>query len=635
MGSRPNAADAWVRTVVLLVGLLAVALYLSVGSWMLQVIVPLTVTLALTHRGRMLAIASGVVATLSGNLTAAYVAHATGIPLAMLVATLGGVVVVLCARAINVSTARSWVPHDPGTWWLIGSAALGGIVWGVVWMGSRFLPWAAPTSWALTNDSANNVLFAREMLLDNGLIPAAGNPVPLTQLQAAILMAPQRDSLSAPELAARDLSALGTSWGLTMLGVSVLGAAAVWRIASLGARLHRETTYVAVAMSSLLLHTFVGGLLPVLFGFGNYHLTALLLFSSLLAFLERGRQPVLAAIVLLGLCGLVTATWTPLVLVPAAALLMHVPVWSRSVRADGWVAPTLTALAALWAVGVLCATALPAYLRSSGALSADGGIEPLRWWWFALVVSAVAAIAGAAWTVMRGAPEKSRVVAELSVLGLVMLAGMALLVVMAAGRLTIVWAYYPTKYGWLSVFVLLTVALGFVAMAVPENASTRHRALAVISCAGIGVAALVGGTVPKSAQEFFSTSPAIVVLAGPDAFDSDRLTQMIEALADADEIRIVRDAGTNADAEASFWSMQLSVERISGDADKPLREQIRWFAYYVDTLTDDELCEMAHIAPKPVVIYTDEANLERFGSLDCARLSARPMSDLPGYQPSW
>ena len=136
----------------------------------------------------------------------------------------------LCARLTALKTpsipnAMVWLP-----------ALAGSVAWFCAMIANDVLSGSAKLSWVMRGDSANNVLFAREIIYRGGIgVGINENPVPLPPALMAISMALGRPYVPSAALLRHDIAAFAQVWvlliALTCLLVGV-AAAAITRAAT-------------------------------------------------------------------------------------------------------------------------------------------------------------------------------------------------------------------------------------------------------------------------------------------------------------------------------------------------------------------------------------------------------------------
>ena len=176
------------------------------------------------------AIGSVVASASAGALATMWLTALLSLPLLATVIAVWSVVgvagVVVCVR----KRAGLRLPTNlrPGL-----AATAGALIWFAVIGVAQVVPGAARLSWAMQGDSANNVLFSRQIILDGGIRLGAGeNPVPLPAGPPAIAMEFGRSSVDSADLLRHDVTAFAALWAL-LIGVSaVMAGLLAGRVAS-------------------------------------------------------------------------------------------------------------------------------------------------------------------------------------------------------------------------------------------------------------------------------------------------------------------------------------------------------------------------------------------------------------------
>lgn len=490
---------------------------------------------------------------------------------------------------------------------------ISGVGWGMLWRsrGSlRLPPWAAVAplapivlliaatvvavavtqgarvSWAMHGDAVWNLMTARFVLDDHGVSPGYASAAPLTPALLAAAMAPGRGALDPAAWLQHDATRAAELWLVLMLSSSILaGVVAVGALSKLRP-LARGAAVLAVALVPL---TWFGAGYAVQFGFYNATIALVLLLCSWIAW-TAGPSARLASIVALALCVVaMLATWAPLAVIPAALVAVTTlgggREWWRGLR-RGRLA--ILVLSAAGVAGYVLAFTLPDLLREGGSLSADGGIFALGPRQVAL--TAFAALAATA----LGALLLRRRQAFTGVVVVVVSAGLALGYLLLQRRgLSEIWGYYPAKFGWL-VCLLLTVVVGASLAALAERAVRRRGTLLALTVAGAVTLGLISVPLP-SRDSLVSLWPTLVpALGGPE-----EVAAQLFAISDPREKNLV--SSSPDDGFINGWLLQQQAANP--------HDTIRGFAYTLDATDPAQLCAVAGVWGRGVVVHSPNAAL--------------------------
>ncbi|WP_345801872.1 hypothetical protein AAIB33_01855 [Microbacterium sp. AZCO] len=477
-------------------------------------------------------------------------------------------------------------------------AGTGGILWCAVLAVAWILPGASPVSWAMSGDAANNILFARRVLEDNGIAVGAGqNPVPLTSSLIALFMLPGH-SFVAPSVES-DILALAQMWSVGIVAASFVSGALVLSLV----RRRGPLTYLGVAIGSVLPLSWLALAGSLALGFVNFQLTIALLIGCLLA-LSRSREGLLTSLVMVAMSlTLVLAVWAPLAGIPGLALVLFLFLHRREVLAlRGWRAGVAIA-AILQTVAFFVALSLPSFLTQGGALSDAQGAVMSFSRWLLLISAAMAITLGLLYSKVAGGAGGIRIlIATLGGGG----AGLLLLLWMRRNEADL-WGYYQMKFLWLFLVILLIVAVAF-GMALASWLEPRGFRSAVLFVAVLVAAAGVGGvaqvTVPSYNQNPQVMRDPLARIVTGDFFSAsgDHVFDRVVAMADAESPSVLWRSGDPDEGGIMFWVLQMAATDVD---DLP----IRTLAYYRDSTTVDDLCELGRLMGPGLEVITADPGL--------------------------
>lgn len=452
--------------------------------------------------------------------------------------------------------------------------------------------------WALSGDSANNVLFARDVLAYGGTPWHGENPVPLPHVLIAMDMA--GGEIPAP---GNDLTAYLVTWHLLILMCLILaglmGNVAVRRSGVRGRLLEAMATVLPpVFVSSWAVTGHALG-----FGFINSHVGLALCLLSLLAALLPMRAAWGLAMQV-GVALLLIGTWTPLAALPAVMGMVQALRVLRerpSRRTLAWLALLISGSLLLVADRVLT------FRSSAGSAfaSAGGVMAPSA---RTLAVTLVVLVAVALVAVARGASSVGRwALVSAGGLGL----GVAVTSVLARGQ----WAYYPMKMSWFAGVIAITV---LATLAIPLVAHVRpSRAIPV--AAGAVVFGVVATVVPAVIHE---TTGRPGWLVDPwsrvvGVGSADDLASLIEqSQHEAPGVVLLWGTGSAAEETHNFWIVNLASGAFDPSAEAEPRLAARTLAYAMLNPGVAQLCEAESRLPERVTVVTGDPQLR--GAVDQA-----------------
>lgn len=606
MSPRPDfdgARVAWVASsaVVLAVGVILFAT--GVTPWLAPAAVLLCLTLAIGQRTSWpFAFAASVIVQMALVALIVRFTPAWGLSLvggsAVMFAVLGllGLVafaVVKNPRIFGVRTLRVGLPV------LAVPVALIALV-GFLTLSSGNL------QWAMHNDAAWNLVSTRTMVEDGGLDAIAHpNAAPLTPGLLAIAIAVGRAAVAPGDLLAHDVAGFASFWLVAALTAAVLAALIGARSVHGGTRTAR---IVAAGLCSLLPVSWFTFGFATQFGFYNATLALVLLLATWLAWLEARVAPVSAAAVLSLAAVALLATWAPLAIIPfglaAFALVSRLSSLLRTGGKGRAVVVLILAVAPL-PLYVLAVT-LPDLRRDGAALAVDGGFMWLQ------VTHVVVIIAVAIGIAVLNAIQRSQVHPLIGLL-VVCLAGAAAGIYLVAQRLgagASPWGYYPAKFSWILVSLILVILTSSLA---GEMAGLRGRPFASAGVASIALVVPLALMllVPPGPGRLASILTPVEIALDSTVESNEPVAQRLFELADpARNTLALSYMGPANDAFLNHWLLQLGA--TSG------ADPIRTFAYTLDPTNEVQACEAVHAWQSPVrVVTSDPAVAERFAEI-CA-----------------
>lgn len=486
------------------------------------------------------------------------------------------------------------------------ASAFGGLVWLATQGLAAIVPGASRVSWVMRGDSANNMIFARQIVYDSGIRVGPGeNPVPLPASLIAVVMDAGRAGIRPEDLARHDLGSFAQVWSISIIITCVLAGLVAGAIARQATR-HRATLAVAGSVGSLVpLSWFVTGY-SLEFGFFSTQLALPIVCAAIILFLSSPRNPAVTLAMLAVCATLLLAVWSPLVLVPAvlgAIVIVRFPL--RLLGTRRWMlAVLLIAGAQLLVYGLV--VVLPGFLQNATSLAAGGGI--IEFPRLGIVVAVlVAGISASALLAFRRVGHP------------VVLATVGTIVALAAGIGALLfasrdaadsWGYYPMKLLWMSATILIVLLVGTSA-AVLERVGVRGW----MRGAGLGVVTL-GLVVLLAYAPAPSPSPHLnpvdQVLSGRSLGAADDVAERVSILADARRSHFLWNSGYEFEQPVNLWVTQLWADTLDGN------DELRYAAYgFYDSGDIDELCRIVSLLGGDTVVHTAESDLVERVALAC------------------
>lgn len=463
--------------------------------------------------------------------------------------------------------------------------------------------------WAMHNDAVWNLVTTRQIVAAGGLDDISHpNASPLTPGLLAVAIAVGRDAIDPEGLLAHDVGRVATFWLLSTLAAGLLAALIGARSLHGGTRMARLAGAAIAALVPFSWFTFG---FAAQFGFYNATVTLVLLLATWLAWLETRVAPIAGTAVLSLATVALLATWAPLAAIPfvlaAAAIVSRL---SSVLRARAGVRPTIViVLAALPIPLYALAVTLPDLLREGSALAVDGGIMPLQPAHVVVIASVTTGLA-----VLNAAQRRQ--LHQLNGVLLVCAAGLigaGYLIGQRTAAGVSAWGYYPAKFCWLLVSLLLVVLAAALA---GEMAGLRGRPVSAIGVAAVafGMPASLMMLVPPESGRLASVLTPVAIATSTGVADGSPAAQRLFELARPGERTIAADfLGPAQDRFLNSWLLQLE----STTAQDP----IRTYSYVLDPQDPQQICDAARVWGEPVrVVTSSEAAAESLAAT-CADAS--------------
>ncbi|AWB88643.1 hypothetical protein [Homoserinimonas hongtaonis] len=490
-------------------------------------------------------------------------------------------------------------------------ALLGAAVWLSTISVAGVLKGSSRISWVMSGDSANNLLFAREVVYRGGIVfGPLENPVPLTSALLGASIAAGRDRVAPQQLLAHDLESFAALWALLIALLCVLSgavAASIVRAVTL-----RPVTIgiVAAGASCLPLTWFVSGY-PIEFGFFNTAISLVIVLAAFLAFLSYRTSPALVLAAQAFTATLLLAVWSPLVLLPASlGFVTIVFMWRELLatrRSSLWL--LVIAIAQLIVFGL--AVVLPSVVSLGDFLKAQGAVHGFRT--VMLPLLALAAV-GLALFALKG--HRSSALA--GTIAIISGSGAILGVLLFISRNEPVpWTYYPLKFAWLASVILIVIIAGLL----PALALRflRGHSMQQIGVAAVMIATLVGLVVmPKLAFSLDTRGPLARIIDGDFLGDGDSVARQIVSLSDPDQSHLLWQTGQHYETAVNFWLMMMWADSMKENF------ELRAAAYGLEG-TDDVgvLCRNIELMGGRTVVHSRRADLQQLLHDECSTANAQ------------
>lgn len=501
-----------------------------------------------------------------------------------------------CLRPQSAEPALSWT-----VWWpALVAPVVGAALLCIDWIRGGVAPW-----WVLDGDMVWNTAQSLFIHADGGVYPALHpNPAPLTNLLFAMGYGPAAEP------------SLGLVFGIHAVIVIVLAAGASLLsglyLARRAADLHpfvRACLVIALAWLP-----FTGALLGGVFAYGHANaLTSYLgLWLAWVVFSEPTLRGLHKTAILCALATVIASSWAPLVVVPAAlAALTAVFAWREwrmsRIGATRDLIVALLSFAQLGAYGILIT--LPDLRRDSGGLSADGAAIMVGPYFMAGVVALV--VCAAIVTALLGAHGKGfRENSEVALgIGAVLVLSFPVLAYMLWQRagLPSMWGYYPVKFILLLTAVLAGVLIASIAGMISPRWGVLRQTLAALCAVPLFLSVVAPAYL--SGQGWGAFAPSLVRSASGavvlDAAATEELIRIFDADPFGEQITVGVAQDPGRERLVNNYLIQLSADRSS--------DEIRLFAYTLDTNNTQQLCDMIALWGDGVTVLTVPERVEPLG----------------------
>ena len=512
-------------------------------------------------------------------------------------------------RSTTWAAALVWLaPAIVGAGYLV-LYALGAFGWGSVGL-----------TWAMSGDAPTMVTQARD-IANLGGNEIWNNAVPLPAALAAMAMIAGRDqSLVLPTLQ-HDVEAFALVWALAIAFTCWACGALVVAIMRRSARTNWELYIVGLGSALIPLTWFYSGY-ATYYGFFNSTIALCATLLTVIAFVAAKDKP----LVLLGTLFMATTltflTWSPLIFVPVG---LGIYVFFRNLTTM-WRAPAGEILFSVFGLvqilGFIAWQAIPLFFETQGSggssvpgstiLSLTGAAIYFRPQYIAFIFAATLVT-----TVLAGWKRYRYEMWGFLVILLALALGFVYMVY-GSGDYSFPWLYYPSKFIWVSMQLIIPIALGTgLAWLLGLVSASWLTAIALVVVAGgafgfFKVTAtwghINGGVeTPTALHELFKTKEIFEIDKTPNR-DVARQTFALES---QDHLRILWQSGNPWEDNINFWL--LKMWSISDHGSPRLGD----FTYGVQERSLANLCQVLITVKSPVELVTSNPILEQQLSSSC------------------
>lgn len=577
--------------------------------------------------GQLIAIpgtGAGALLTMLASLVAArYLGTPPLLTVVVVAVAAGAAGIVVAVRTPNIrrrparATIALWCP-----------ALVGAVVWLCTVGLAQFLPGASRYGWVMNGDSLNNLYYGRQIAHEGISLGANSNPVPLTAAILSLGLGAGADpTASASDQLKHELAALTLVWVILLAIVCVVVGVIC---AALIDRASTAKVVTVSALGSLLPLTWFASGLIIQWGYLNISVILPLAFASWLVYLGSPRHPVAALGVLTVLTTLALGTWTPIAVIPVALGVVIFVRWRSAflrVRGAGLVLLVVCIAQVTAFIGV---ETIPTVADQGGALANPGAGFPNLWWALPIVVLLLVLTAFAARS-QTALPVISGTVG-------ILIAGAVAsgIVLLSAGIGNDVFeSYYPKKFVWILIDVLLVLTVSAAVGAVADRVRTTMAALPV------GLALIVAaGLPPGTWPEMLQRQPPVRILGDYVRHDGEGTVDTILRLTTASHKTILWQSGDPDEPIVNQWIVVPVGGFVTGNLKLMQRIRLPYFFYRESGRYSDAplkgLCLTLSYMGSGTTVITANAKLEAQLASACPQYAPRVVVEtyLKGYLPS-
>jgi len=482
-------------------------------------------------------------------------------------------------------------------------AFAGPIVWLTVSIRTAIISPVAGRAWAMHGDAANYLLFARGITRSGGVVVGQlGNPVPLPSALFALFMAPGRGQVDSAGLLLHDLARYESLQILVIASCCLFAGALAGMLAG-ATRLGPAVVIGASACGSLLPLSWTLTTNAIAYGYFDAQLALPCVFACLILTRVAEQRPVAVAVTLSVGSTVLLSVWTPLVLVPFAGLVV--------IAATGWGPISRTRGLSLVALvlGILqlatyaITITLHNFLGLGRFLSAPGAAFTYTHSLFPSLGAMTILLSVLVWR-----QSGARAAIPTLVLPIALGLGLAFLLFEARASKQ-AWSYFPSKFEWLSICILLVVALGLLPVVFASILAGRAmHAAAVISV--VTMTAIVASSTPEFVSGYDWANPVAWIAQTDNPEGGKAAARRILSAADLQHPRILWQSNVPDEAYIDYWLIEVAARSIDNNA-------LRKFAYAHNDASAQQLCTIVKLIHPEATILTNARSLSREVSSIC------------------
>jgi hypothetical protein len=523
------------------------------------------------------------------------------------------------AVALNVwrqEEKRSWSWADVATW---GAPLLGTLAWLSVFAVNGMGGSSVGLAWAMSGDAATFVTQARDIVILGGS-EIWNNAVPLAAVLAALAMLSGRDASGLTPALEGDVQGFALAWALCI-------AASCWIFGAIVVALLREKhvspwiVIVAGAISSLAPLTWLYAGYAIFFGFFNSTVAVVVASLTMFAFLVGRRRPAVLLGVLFVSSTLTFLAWSPLVVIPLGLALLVVILKAREILGTrgidlgillfGFV--QLLAFGVWQAVPFFIATQGPPVEGGKSLLASSGAAIYFRPGYLAVVFAGVVLVTALAYVRSNRYVFWGVLTATLSIA-----AGFAYMV-RGSGQFDFPWLYYPSKFIWIGLLVMLPLGLGAAlawALSRTKRAITAVLILTLFAVGGFYFFTKsstlgninAGISTPTAFNELLDNREDIQI----DRLPGRDVAATVFGLEDQQKLNILWQSGSKHEDQINFWLLKMWSTSAHGNL------MLGDFIYGLKERNMTNLCELLVDVKTPVTILTASSALAGEVAKECA-----------------
>ena len=307
---------------------------------------------------------------------------------------------------------------------------------------------------------------------------------------------------------------------------------------------------------------------------------------------------------------LLLAVWSPLVLMPACLALVIAVQQRKAILASRgaalvWLVATTGQLVA-YGLGVV----LPGLLHLRGFLKVQGDAYVFPRSAIVIIGVALIVLSFVAFRSLRSA-EWTAILAMVAASAL----GLAALLFVTRHEPD-PWPYYPLKFSWMALVLLLVLLVGVVPSALAplfRRAVVRYAAIALVTATAVTILAAAP---PSDALHEWS-NPIKWILNGEVSGRGDAVSETILRDADLEYPHVFWQSKAPQQDFINFWLLEIAANSMTKSND------LRVFAYGVyDETKVRDLCSIMKLMGGAVTVVTANPNLESGDDGACSTLRA-------------